>query len=118
MRISDWSSDVCSSDLACPPHRRYKYSSRPARRPVQHANPSLGLLICAAARDRKSTGSHHLRRHPWRAPARLREPYARPAQTPPPVTARPSSPPPGTSPPPPSPPCSRHPPHAPHHASP
>src|SRR3546814_10229933 len=64
MRISDWSSDVCSSDLAqhAAPCRR-----RPARReplPVGHAEDPVHVLLEAAAivgvGERRTVG-HRLR---------------------------------------------------------
>src|SRR3546814_8362152 len=46
MRISDWSSDVCSSDLQgqCPRQERYRFAGSPGRdpdRPHQYADRSL-----------------------------------------------------------------------------
>src|SRR3546814_4078822 len=50
MRISDWSSDVCSSDLRRPQDRR---SDRPARRRCRHApraTPRLSAVACQRPR--------------------------------------------------------------------
>src|SRR3546814_12417878 len=42
MRISDWSSDVCSSDLARPAYRRGAGADRTLVRPVEPDRPHLG----------------------------------------------------------------------------
>src|SRR3546814_14431770 len=46
MRISDWSSDVCSSDLH-PPDRRGEPGTRPAGRPDRLHRPLLAIAAAA-----------------------------------------------------------------------
>src|SRR3546814_12614002 len=48
MRISDWSSDVCSSDLAIRPFRDQRRSSQP-----QHQRPKIEGLIIQADHPRE-----------------------------------------------------------------
>src|SRR3546814_2029876 len=59
MRISDWSSDVCSSDLFVPPHQRalgyvFQEASLCAQLSVQ-ANLAFGLKRIAPAQRRVDT---------------------------------------------------------------
>src|SRR3546814_3664409 len=53
MRISDWSSDVCSSDLAQHGDRQ----CRPARQPYRHRPVSRGKRRHQGARDRAFSGA-------------------------------------------------------------
>src|SRR3546814_8545404 len=62
MRISDWSSDVCSSDLNAVPA-----SSRPAasnavdrRRPCSREVAALGIVVLKVHRGANGTASRHL----------------------------------------------------------
>src|SRR3546814_5750026 len=72
MRISDWSSDVCSSDLlcACPPERTVDAAQKESqpRAPVQNAYPGLGGRHIARAAPR----ARHLGRPLESAPIRRR----------------------------------------------
>src|SRR3546814_2066278 len=47
MRISDWSSDVCSSDLRCPPWsaRGCRELGKPRSRPASAGRPQTGLCL-------------------------------------------------------------------------
>src|SRR3546814_6406164 len=68
MRISDWSSDVCSSDLA-PPRRR-----RRRRRTTQARPPAAGGRRCPPAPAERSPGCRLARRAPYLNAQPLRTP--------------------------------------------
>src|SRR3546814_20596679 len=62
MRISDWSSDVCSSDLPGP---RRPVVVRPSRRPGRRwrcenaaREPGVDIIACLRSPDRRHPGGH------------------------------------------------------------
>src|SRR3546814_4160010 len=70
MRISDWSSDVCSSDLPSPFHpRRRADEGRMAARPHEAAREREARKLAVAKSERWVCGRH---RRPCRAPAHER----------------------------------------------
>src|SRR3546814_7948474 len=66
MRISDWSSDVCSSDLAIPNGCEREYSSSKLGDKVYEIACSRGVRTQKAIRNR---GSGRRRAESWRSPA-------------------------------------------------
>src|SRR3546814_7537967 len=65
MRISDWSSDLCSSDLRAPPSSRVLRQSNPGERPalVRVEEVPVAAPDVPVRRDAAPTPEHHLVRH-------------------------------------------------------
>src|SRR3546814_4409060 len=106
MRISDWSSDVCSSDLAAAAAQGVHAAARAARPRLEGADPGARLGLCrlrslerpARQRRRADAGHHRARQQGAAAVARRlgraaclglgREPGARLSRTRPPCRGR------------------------------